>query len=58
MGKKREEVLLGWIMEFSCLGVHFVGREKSEFAKYLLCVLGALYMLSYLICNPCNNPEK
>lgn len=45
MRKKHEEVLLGYIVEFSCLGVHFVGREKSESAEYLLCVLGALYML-------------
>lgn len=45
-------------MEFNCLGIQFVREGKSEFVKYLLCVLGTLYMLSYLICNPCKNPEK
>lgn len=48
MGRNCEKVLWNLIMEFSCLGILFVGRE-NQFVKYLLCLLGTLCML---YCNP------
>ena len=45
MRKKCEEVLLGQIIEFSCLEIQFGGKAKPELVKYPLCMQGALYMI-------------